>query len=110
MQAVGAAVTERVTELHSQAIANTVWGYSQLGYHHMAMFNVIAREVPARINEFRSQEISNLLIGYARFTHLDPVMLEVSLRASKLKKTVIISIAVATKGVLLGQWLEFTVP
>lgn len=80
MQAVGAAVTERVTELHSQSIANTVWGYSQLGYHHMAMFNVIAREVPARINEFRSQEISNLLIGYARFTHLEPVMLEVSLK------------------------------
>ena len=67
----------RVDELESQAIANIVWGFSQLGTHHKAMFDVIAQVTPTRIRDFRAQEISNLLIGYARFNHLDPVMLEV---------------------------------
>lgn len=84
-----AAVTVRITELESQAIANIVWGFSQLGHYHEAMFDVVAREAPKRISDFRPQEVSNLLIGFARFNHLDPVLLEVCLKSERFSGSVL---------------------
>ena len=55
LQVVGEAVTARISELQSQAMANIAWGYSQLGTYHQAMFESIAREAPAKLGDFRAQ-------------------------------------------------------
>jgi hypothetical protein len=69
-------VARRIDECSPQAISNTVYAMSKVGFRHNGLLTALALSLPRRLHELTPQHVSNIMYSFGKLNHRDDALLE----------------------------------